>query len=167
MISLLCQKSTSGVISTSEDGRSRTYLDELLNDNDSIKSIRSEDGNNPYEFMRRTKNEITSRSKSIKSAPVSIISSRSNTKIGDGRNTKIVGGVGASNRTVSFDPTLNTQDYFRQHPFRQLSSKKLRSVQNWINQKLSEDPTNIDYYVISLSIKVKILYYWPIISILS
>lgn len=147
MISLLCQKSTSGVISTSENGQSRTYLDELLNDNDSIKSIRSED-ENPYEFMRRTKNEITSRSKSIKSAPVSIISSRSNTKIGGGGGGGV--GVGASNRTVSFDPTLNTQDYFRQHPFRQLSSKKLRSVQNWINQKLSEDPTNIDYYVISL-----------------
>lgn len=152
MISLLCQKSTSGVISTSEDGHSRTYLDELLNDNDSIKSIRSDD-ENPYEFMRQTtKNEITSRSKSIKSAPVSIISSRSNTKIGGGREGG-VGGTGGSNRIVSFDPTLNTQDYFRQHPFRQLSSKKLRSVQNWINQKLSEDPTNIDYYVINFIYK--------------
>lgn len=146
MISLLCQKSTSGVISTSENGHSRTYLDELLNDSDS-KSIRSDVSENPNEFMRRTnmsKNDETGRrSKSIKSAPISIISSRSNTKIGG-----VGGGVGASNRTVSFDPTLNTQDYFRQHPFRQLSSKKLRSVQNWINQKLSEDPTNIDYYVI-------------------
>lgn len=157
MISLLCQKSTSGVISMSDESHSRTYLDELLNeeapdDNRTLQSII--DDEYPSEFMKRlaaSKHDftagtttITSRSKSIKSAPMSIMSSsRANTKIG----TNGGGGLGASNRSVSFDPSLATREYYRQHPFRRLSSKKLMSVQNWINQKISEDPANLSYYV--------------------
>lgn len=162
MISLLCQKSTSGVISTSQDGQSRNYINELLNDsvttnksknhhnnnnnNDDV-SIRSFDEDSRSEVVRRMgakQQDLTSQSKSIKSAAISIASS-SRVPTANNNNKTRVGT--SSNRSVSFDPTLATQEYYRQHPFRRLSNKKLRSVQNWINQKLSEDPANLDYYV--------------------
>lgn len=163
MISLLCQKSTSGVISTSQDGQSRNYINELLNDsvttnksknhsnnnNDDV-SIRSLDDDNRSEVMRRlgAKQDLVSQSKSIKSAAMSIASSSRVPTANHNNKTTATTRVGtSSNRSVSFDPTLATQEYYRQHPFRRLSNKKLRSVQNWINQKLSEDPANLDYYV--------------------
>ena len=120
MISLLCQKTTSGVISTSQDDQAVFNLNEILNDTDvaSIKSTRT----NPS-------------TKSIKSAPLSISSSKSNPKSG-------------VNRYVSFDPsTIAIENYNQKHPFRRLSSNKVKRVQNWINEKMNEDPTVKDYYV--------------------
>lgn len=182
MISLLCQKSHSGVISTNQEGYSQTYISSLFKE-DNEESVKSDENGGDYEFLRRFPSSTKSttirqlgasaRSKTIKSAPTSVISSSTyyvmTTPAASHKAAKkAVQHLDKSNgeketpstqRTVTFDPRQQAvQDYYTQHPFRRLSSKKLRSVQKWIEQRLSEDPANLEFYVSRLFQDISLFY---------
>lgn len=56
--------------------------------------------------------------------------------------------INESTTAYILDPSKVTVEYFKQHPLRRLSKKKLETVQSWINQKISQDPSNVECYVI-------------------
>lgn len=55
-----------------------------------------------------------------------------------------------SNQTDDYEPSKATSDYFKKHPLKNLNTKNMKSMQIWINQKVNENPSNMEYNVISL-----------------
>lgn len=48
----------------------------------------------------------------------------------------------------SFDPQQLTNDFYSKHPLKKLNFKKVKCMNNLIQQKINESPSDLEYYVI-------------------
>lgn len=114
MISLVCQKSNSGTISTCNSD-----LAKLLNEDSWMSPVKLKAERN-IQPSSNQHNDKDSQSRKLKTGELN----------------------------SAFDPQHLTNDFYSKHPLKKLNFKKVKCMNNLIQQKINESPSDLEYYVI-------------------
>lgn len=123
MISLVCQKSNWGKISAQN-----TDLVKLLSDDAEL---------NSNQLKKHSKTESLSSYTQYLDQPVK------NAELNESKT-----GGKTDEFSSSLDPQFLTKDFYSKHPLKKLNFKKVKCMNNLIQQKINESPSDLEYYVI-------------------
>ncbi|CAF0823854.1 unnamed protein product [Brachionus calyciflorus] len=124
MISSICQKSNSGIISTENK--------ELINCLDEKADYVSSDILKKYSKTEFIKDNNFSREISAK---------KDGEEKTDAKTDQYI------LNSVNYDPCSLTKEFYAKHPLKKLNFKKVKCMNNLIQQKINEKPSDLDYYL--------------------